>query len=98
ARMQDPHDILQYPLRKIKYYFLFWMLKIGNPSTSFFLPNRIQPTRLLTESCITPPPPRYCLKMDGTYVSCIHCRKKVVGDDGDIWCSKCEIKVEKPIS
>ncbi|KAI3858273.1 hypothetical protein MKW98_021693, partial [Papaver atlanticum] len=32
------------------------------------------------------------------YLACTWCSKKVVGYDGDQWCSKCETKVETPIS
>ncbi|KAI3943863.1 hypothetical protein MKX01_008952 [Papaver californicum] len=33
-----------------------------------------------------------------TYLAFPRYSKKVVGGDGDIWCSKCKIKVETPIS
>ncbi|RZC44198.1 hypothetical protein C5167_037142 [Papaver somniferum] len=30
------------------------------------------------------------------YLACHRCSKKVVGDGGDLWCTKCEAKVELP--
>ncbi|KAI3854876.1 hypothetical protein MKW92_004097 [Papaver armeniacum] len=32
------------------------------------------------------------------YLACLRCSKKVMGDDGDLWCTKCESKVEMPIA
>ncbi|XP_026394047.1 probable replication factor A 73 kDa subunit [Papaver somniferum] len=32
------------------------------------------------------------------YLTCHRCSKKVMGDDGDLRCTKCEAKVEMPIA
>ncbi|KAI3906345.1 hypothetical protein MKW98_013299, partial [Papaver atlanticum] len=32
------------------------------------------------------------------YLGCHRCSKKVLGDNGDLWCAKCEVKVEMPIT
>ncbi|KAI3905091.1 hypothetical protein MKX01_017337 [Papaver californicum] len=31
------------------------------------------------------------------YPSCLRCSKSIIGDDGDIWCTKCESKVLMPM-
>ncbi|KAI3919920.1 hypothetical protein MKW98_001176, partial [Papaver atlanticum] len=28
------------------------------------------------------------------YLACQRCSKKVLGEDGDLWCTKCETKIE----
>ncbi|KAI3877485.1 hypothetical protein MKW92_007598, partial [Papaver armeniacum] len=28
------------------------------------------------------------------YLACHRCSKKVIGDDSDLWCTKCEAKVD----
>ncbi|XP_026417625.1 replication protein A 70 kDa DNA-binding subunit C-like isoform X2 [Papaver somniferum] len=32
------------------------------------------------------------------YLDCHRCSKKVMGDDGDLWCTKCDAKVQMPIA
>ncbi|KAI3970034.1 hypothetical protein MKW92_007346 [Papaver armeniacum] len=32
------------------------------------------------------------------YLACTRCSKKVMGDNGHLWCTKCEFKVELPIA
>ncbi|KAI3898738.1 hypothetical protein MKW98_000851 [Papaver atlanticum] len=32
------------------------------------------------------------------YLACPRCSKKVLGDNGDLWCTKCEAKVDMPIA
>ncbi|RZC54392.1 hypothetical protein C5167_013259 [Papaver somniferum] len=32
------------------------------------------------------------------YLACPRCSKKVLDDNGDLWCTKCEVKVDMPIA
>ncbi|XP_026412820.1 uncharacterized protein LOC113308570 [Papaver somniferum] len=51
----------------------------------------------LTFSYVMQPATHVLIENGWHYLACHRCSKKVMGDDGDLWCTKCEAKVEMPL-
>ncbi|XP_026457272.1 uncharacterized protein LOC113357989 isoform X1 [Papaver somniferum] len=94
APMLDHPALSQYRLRKENYLYIS-ILTTGKQYRSFSLPNGILLARPLMSVLICNATATHVLIENGWhYLACHRCSKKVMGDDGDLWCTKCEAKVE----